>query len=171
MEGWHEPNRAHEGFDVLQLVHHLISSECDITLLTLLVADVAAKANTTVKDRNPSSTLGGRRLKRNSAAYKKELKYFRFFSIRSRGGQRIQFGLLWGSLSRANMKRNFLGILTTMALALLISVPLSAQTIARVTVPFDFTVGQTQMSAGTYEINSLAHGAIVIRDTKAAKSA
>ena len=69
------------------------------------------------------------------------------------------------------MKRNFLGILTTMALALLISVPLSAQTIARVTVPFDFTVGQTQMSAGTYEINPLAHGAIVIRDTKAAKSA
>jgi hypothetical protein len=69
------------------------------------------------------------------------------------------------------MKRNFLGILTTMALALLISVPLSAQSIARVTVPFDFTVGQTQMSAGPYEINPLAHDAIVIRDTKAAKSA
>jgi hypothetical protein len=69
------------------------------------------------------------------------------------------------------MKRNFLGILTTMTLALLISAPLSAQTIAGVTVPFDFTVGQTQMSAGTYEINPLAHDAIVIRDTKAAKSA
>ena len=69
------------------------------------------------------------------------------------------------------MKHNFWGILTTMALALLISVPLSAQTIARVIVPFDFTVGQTQMSAGTYEINPLAHDAIVIRDTKAAKSA
>ena len=68
------------------------------------------------------------------------------------------------------MKRNFLGILTTMALALLISVPLSAQSIARVTVPFDFTVGQTQMSAGTYDINPLGD-AIVIRDTKAAKSA
>ena len=67
------------------------------------------------------------------------------------------------------MKRNFFGILTTMTLSLLISVPLSAQTIARVTVPFDFTVGQTQMSAGTYEISPL-HGAIVIRDTKAAKS-
>jgi len=68
------------------------------------------------------------------------------------------------------MNRNFLGILTTMTMALLISVPLSAQTIARVTVPFDFTVGRTQMSAGTYEINPL-HDAIVIRDTKAAKSA
>jgi hypothetical protein len=68
------------------------------------------------------------------------------------------------------MKRNFLGILTTMTMALLISVPLSAQTVTRVTVPFDFTVGQTQMSAGTYEISPLAHGAIVIRDTKAAKS-
>jgi hypothetical protein len=69
------------------------------------------------------------------------------------------------------MTHNFLGILTTMALALLISVPLSAQTIAGVIVPFDFTVGQTQMSAGTYEINPLAHDGIVIRNTKAAKSA
>src|SRR4029077_18056243 len=69
------------------------------------------------------------------------------------------------------MNRNFFGILTAMTFALLISVPLSAQTIARVTVPFDFTVGQTQMSAGTYEINPLDHDAIVIRDTKAARSA
>lgn len=68
------------------------------------------------------------------------------------------------------MKRNFWGILSTTTVALLISVPLSAQTIAKLTVPFDFTVGQTQMSAGTYEISSLGHGAIVIRDTKAAAS-
>jgi hypothetical protein len=58
-----------------------------------------------------------------------------------------------------------------MTLALLISGPLSAQTIARVTVPFDFTIGQTQMSADTYEINPLAHDAILIRDTKSATSA
>jgi hypothetical protein len=76
-----------------------------------------------------------------------------------------------GGVRRANMNRNSLGILTTMTMALLIRVPLSAQTIARVTVPFDFTVGQTQMSAGAYEINPLAHDAIVIRDSKAAKSA
>jgi hypothetical protein len=68
------------------------------------------------------------------------------------------------------MKRNFLGILTTMTVALLISVPLSAQTIAKVNVPFNFTVGHTPMSAGTYEISSPGHGAIVIRDTKAAAS-
>jgi hypothetical protein len=69
------------------------------------------------------------------------------------------------------MARHFLGILTTMALALLISVPLSSQTIATATVPFDFTVGQTQLSAGTYEISTLAHAAgIEIRNIKAAKS-
>jgi hypothetical protein len=68
------------------------------------------------------------------------------------------------------MKSNFFGILITMTLALLINVPLSAQTIARATIPFDFTVGQAQMSAGTYEISPLAHAAIVIRDSKAAKS-
>ena len=54
------------------------------------------------------------------------------------------------------MKRNLFGILTTLTLALLISVPLSAQTIAKATVPFDFTVGQTQMPAGTYEISPLS---------------
>lgn len=69
------------------------------------------------------------------------------------------------------MARHFFGILTTMALALVTSVPLSAQTIATATVPFDFTVGQTQLSAGTYEISTLAHAAgIEIRNTKAAKS-
>ena len=66
------------------------------------------------------------------------------------------------------MKRNLFGILTTLTLALLISVPLSAQTIAKATVPFDFRVGQTQMPAGTYEISPLSH-AIYIRDSKTAK--
>ena len=68
------------------------------------------------------------------------------------------------------MKRNLFGILTTLTLALLISVPLSAQTIAKATVPFDFTVGQTKMPAGTYEFSPLAHGAILIRDSKTTKS-
>jgi len=67
------------------------------------------------------------------------------------------------------MKRNLFGILTTLTLALLTSVPLSAHTIAKATVPFDFTVGQTRMPAGTYEISPLSH-AIVIRDSKTAKS-
>ena len=68
------------------------------------------------------------------------------------------------------MKRNLFGILTTLTLALLISVPLSAQTIAKATVPFDFTVGRTHMPAGTYEISPLSRAAILIRDRKTAKS-
>jgi len=68
------------------------------------------------------------------------------------------------------MKRNVFGILTTLMLALLISVPLSAQTIATATVPFDFTVEQTQMPAGTYLISPLGHDAILVRDSKTAKS-
>jgi len=68
------------------------------------------------------------------------------------------------------MKRNVFGILTTLTLALSISIPLSAQTIAKATVPFDFTVGQTQMPAGTYEISPLSHSAFVIRGNKTAKS-
>jgi hypothetical protein len=68
------------------------------------------------------------------------------------------------------MKRNLFGILTTLTFALLISVPLSAQTIAIANVPFDFTVGQTQLPAGTYDISPLAHGAIVIRNGNTAKS-
>jgi hypothetical protein len=68
------------------------------------------------------------------------------------------------------MKRNLFGILTTLTLALLISVPLSAQTIATANIPFDFTVGQTQLPAGTYDVSPLAHGAIVIRNGNTAKS-
>jgi hypothetical protein len=68
------------------------------------------------------------------------------------------------------MKRNLFGILTTLTLALLISVPLSAQTIAKATIPFDFTVGRTHLPAGTYEISPLAQAAILIRDSTSAKS-
>ena len=53
------------------------------------------------------------------------------------------------------MKRNFVtGILTTLAVLLLISVPSTyAQIRVRVTVPFNFTVGKTEMPAGTYTIS------------------
>jgi hypothetical protein len=52
------PDSTHEGFDVLQLIRHsnLFKNATHLMLSTLLLADVAAKANTTVKDRNPSST-------------------------------------------------------------------------------------------------------------------
>lgn len=68
------------------------------------------------------------------------------------------------------MKRNLFGILTTLTLALLISVPLSAQTTTKATVPFDFTIGKIQMPAGTYEFRPLSHRAILIRDSRTAKS-
>ena len=68
------------------------------------------------------------------------------------------------------MKRNLFGILTTSTLALLISVPLSAQTIAKATIPFGFTVGRAHLPAGTYEISPLAQTVILIRDSRTAKS-
>lgn len=61
------------------------------------------------------------------------------------------------------MKSNFFGILGMLSLALLISAPsLSAQTIAKVSVPFSFTVGRTEMSAGNYVISSVSDTAIAI---------
>jgi len=61
------------------------------------------------------------------------------------------------------MKRNLFGILAILTLSLLISVPsISAQTIANATVPFAFTVGQTEMPAGNYVISSLSDSAMAI---------
>src|SRR5271169_5099246 len=61
------------------------------------------------------------------------------------------------------MKRNLFGILAILTLSIWIGVPsMSAQTIAKATVPFAFTVGQTEMPAGNYIINSVADSAIVI---------
>ena len=61
------------------------------------------------------------------------------------------------------MKRNLFGILAILTLSLLISVPsMSAQTIAKATIPFAFTVGQTEMPAGNYIISSVSDSAIAI---------
>lgn len=62
------------------------------------------------------------------------------------------------------MKRNLFGILAIlMILSLSIVVPnMSAQTIAKATVPFPFTVGQTEMPAGNYIISSVSDSAIAI---------
>ena len=69
------------------------------------------------------------------------------------------------------MKRNLIGILTTLALSLLISVPsTSAQTTTKATVPFAITVGRTEMPAGTYTISPVSQSAIAIRDGNTAKS-
>ena len=71
------------------------------------------------------------------------------------------------------MKRNLMtGILTILALLLLISVPSSyAQTAVRATVPFNFMVGKAEMPAGTYTINRLSSSAIEIKGSTTKKSA
>lgn len=68
------------------------------------------------------------------------------------------------------MKHNLIGILITLAVSLLISVPIThAQTATTATIPFAFTVGQTEMPAGTYTISRESDSAIVIRDSNTAK--
>ena len=71
------------------------------------------------------------------------------------------------------MKRNLItGILTTLTLLLLISVPNTyAQIAVKVTVPFNFTVGKAEMPAGTYTINRLSSSAIEIKGSTTKKSA
>lgn len=70
------------------------------------------------------------------------------------------------------MKRNLMtGILTTLALLLLISVPSTyAQTTIRVTVPFNFTVGTAEMPAGTYTISRVSSSVIEITGSTTKKS-
>jgi hypothetical protein len=68
------------------------------------------------------------------------------------------------------MNRNLVGILIAVAASLLISVPNTyAQTVTMATVPFAFTVGQSEMPAGTYTITPVSDSAIVIRDSNTAK--
>ncbi|PWT84852.1 MAG: hypothetical protein C5B58_04030 [Acidobacteria bacterium] len=69
------------------------------------------------------------------------------------------------------MKRNSIGILTMAAFLLLISAMSAyAQTTAKAAVPFAFTVGQTEMPAGTYVISSLSPSVITIRDADTGKA-
>jgi hypothetical protein len=70
------------------------------------------------------------------------------------------------------MKRNVMtGILTTLTLLLLISVPNTyAQTTVKVTVPFNFTVGKAEMPAGTYTISRLSSSVIEIKGSTTKKS-
>jgi hypothetical protein len=68
------------------------------------------------------------------------------------------------------MNRNLLGILIILAGSLLISVPNTyAQTATTATVPFAFTVGQSEMPAGTYTLTRFSDSAIVVRDSNTAK--
>jgi hypothetical protein len=64
------------------------------------------------------------------------------------------------------MKRNNVyGALMIVVLALIVSVPMTqAQAPARADVPFEFILGQTAMSAGSYEIGSLNEKVLVMRN-------
>jgi len=69
------------------------------------------------------------------------------------------------------MKRNSIGILTTVAFLLSISVLSTyAQTTAKAAVPFAFTVGHTEMPAGTYMISPVSPSVITIRDADTGKA-
>ena len=66
------------------------------------------------------------------------------------------------------MKRNTYGALTMLALAFLISIPMAqAQTRLQADVPFAFSLGQSAMSAGEYEINSAGQDLLLIRNSGA----
>ena len=63
------------------------------------------------------------------------------------------------------MNRNLIRVLTIGTLLLLVSIPNTyAQTTVRATVPFPFMVGNTEVPAGTYTIDSISHSVIAIRD-------
>jgi len=67
---------------------------------------------------------------------------------------------------------NVYGALMILALALIVSVPMTqAQARTRANVPFDFSLDQKSMPAGTYEISSVSDKVLVVRnlDTREAR--
>jgi hypothetical protein len=69
------------------------------------------------------------------------------------------------------MNRKLVGILMTLAVTLLVSVPNTyAQDITKATVPFAFTVGRSEMPAGTYTISHISPAVIAVRDSNTGKS-
>jgi hypothetical protein len=69
------------------------------------------------------------------------------------------------------MKRNLIGALTLLVLALVVDVPLvSAQSKAKADVPFAFNAAQTQLPTGTYTVSVVEGNLIQIRNDKTNKS-
>jgi hypothetical protein len=63
------------------------------------------------------------------------------------------------------MKRNTIGALMTLIVAFAIAVPVvHAQTIMSANVPFAFSVGQQQLSAGAYAVRGMSSGATLIEN-------
>ncbi len=72
------------------------------------------------------------------------------------------------------MKRNLIGTLSLVVLALLISsTGAFAQAYAKASVPFAFAVGSAQLPAGTYEIKTVGQGnsSVVIRNDESSAAA
>ncbi len=69
------------------------------------------------------------------------------------------------------MKHNVYKVLTTLAVALLIGVPMShAQSRLQASVPFAFSLNSNYMPDGSYEISPAGGSAIVVRNLDAKKS-
>jgi hypothetical protein len=69
------------------------------------------------------------------------------------------------------MTRNIVGILTILAISLVIGLPNTyAQNVVTATVPFAFTVGGSDMPAGTYSISPVSETVIAITDRNSGKS-
>ncbi len=63
------------------------------------------------------------------------------------------------------MKCNIYGALMIIAVALLVSVPMTqAQSRAQANVPFAFSVDQSTMPAGSYEIGSMGNNVLAVRN-------
>jgi hypothetical protein len=64
------------------------------------------------------------------------------------------------------MKRNLIGILSLVVMAVMLNATANAQATAKANVPFAFKVGSAQLPAGTYEINTTGDNAVMIQNGK-----
>ena len=64
------------------------------------------------------------------------------------------------------MKRNLIGTLSLVVMAVMMNATAHAQTLATANVPFAFRVGSAQLPAGSYVINADGDMAVTIHDRK-----
>src|ERR1700733_13557935 len=69
------------------------------------------------------------------------------------------------------MKRNLIGILSLVVMAVMMNATAHAQTLATAKVPFAFKVGSAQLPAGAYVINADGDMAVTIHDRNSKASA
>jgi hypothetical protein len=68
------------------------------------------------------------------------------------------------------MKRNFIGVLSLVVMSLMLNAAAQAQSAAKANVPFAFSVGTSQLPAGTYVISIAGMSAIEIRNGQTSAS-